>query len=73
MSGCFVADDKSSVVVEPAVRAFDFVTSFIALQCSTILSGFLLSSLAMRAHKFDAAFPLKSFSQRIAVGGFVVK
>lgn len=73
MSGCFIADDKSSVVVEPAVGAFDFVTSFVALKCSTILSGFLLSSFAMRADKFDPAVLLKAFSQWVAIGGFVVK
>ena len=65
MSGGFVADDESSVIVEPTVGAFDFVTSFIALKCSSILSGFLLSSFAMRTDKFDAAFLLKSFSQGI--------
>ncbi len=73
MSGGFVTDDKSSVVVEPAVGAFDFVTSFIALKCSTILSGFLLSSFAMRADKFDPAVLVKSFSQWIAVRCFVVQ
>ncbi len=53
--------------------AFDFVTSFIALQCSTILSRFLLSAFAMRADKFDPAVLLNSFSQGITVGGFAVQ
>ncbi len=73
MSSGFVTDDESSIIVEPAVGAFDFVTSFIALQCSTILSRFLLSAFAMRADKFDPAVLLKSFSQGITVGGFVVQ
>lgn len=73
MSGCFIADDESSEVVEPTVGAFDFVTSLIALKGSAILSGFLFSTAAMGTDKFNAAFFHETLSQWIAVGGFVIQ
>ncbi|TWU07389.1 hypothetical protein CA54_57950 [Symmachiella macrocystis] len=67
----FVTCYKTPERLQPSNRAFDFVTPFVASQFAAVLRGTPFAVAAMRTNQFDAP-RRQTFTQRIAVAGFVV-
>jgi hypothetical protein len=66
-----IANDESTVVEQPADRAFDLPASAVAPEGSAVLSRWALGSSSMRTDQFDT--PLRQArSQGVTVGGFVI-
>jgi hypothetical protein len=68
----FIASDQSAKVLHPADRALDFPASLDSTQLATVLGRRFAAVGAVSANQFDLS-PGKTLSQRITVGGLIVK